>query len=526
MLPLSEQLSGGTAISSEMDYPKDPFLLQVKDVSKRFGPTIAVESAEFTVKPGEILTVMGENGSGKSTLVKILSGVHVPDTGTIMIRSETHDGFASPAEAIQAGVGTVFQEVLSVESMTVLENLWLGTDGLFKSRISKRTKVKQATEILEELFDEPPALDQSMEELSLSDRQGCAIARTVLRRPKLLILDEATSALDYGSRTRLFEAIERLRENGTGVIFITHRMDEVEEISDRITVLRSGRTVGTLSEQPWSMDEVVRLMTGSDSLIQETVRKEPRQNVKLSPAVLRATNLGLAENAEKVNFELRAGELVGLAGLEGQGQTKFLEALSGRGEASGNVEMINGSDMQVVSPHDAASRKIAYVPRERRAESIFPWMSILENFAMPTLSKDSKGGIISETSTRRRLEDYGARLRIKYGRDSDGILTLSGGNQQKVVIARWLATEPQVLLLNDPTRGIDINAKRDLYALLRELTLDGLAVVMLSSEVDEHLELMDRVLVFHENNVVAEHHKADMTRDGLVSSFFATGAVK
>src|SRR5699024_36277 len=267
MLPLSEQLSGGTAISSEMDYPKDPFLLQVKDVSKRFGPTIAVESAEFTVKPGEILAVMGENGSGKSTLVKILSGVHIPDTGTITIRSETHDGFASPAEAIQAGVGTVFQEVLSVESMTVLENLWLGTDGLFKSRISKRTKVKQATEILEELFDEPPALDQSMEELSLSDRQGCAIARTVLRRPKLLILDEATSALDYGSRTRLFEAIERLRENGTGVIFITHRMDEVEEISDRITVLRSGRTVGTLSEQPWSMDEVVRLMTGSDSLI-------------------------------------------------------------------------------------------------------------------------------------------------------------------------------------------------------------------------------------------------------------------
>jgi len=505
--------------------PAGEVLLSLRSIRKAFGATVAVRDASFEVRAGEVHALMGENGSGKSTLVKILSGVHAPDRGTISVRGTSHAAFRSPKEALAAGVATVFQEVLATPNRSVLDNLWLGADGVFRISRSQRERRRLAEEVLAELLESPPSLDTLVGDLDLSDRQACAIARAVLRQPSLLVLDEATSALDFDTRNRLFAMIRRQVAAGAGVILITHRMDEVREIADRVTVLRTGETVDTLSGEDWTTAELVRLMTGQASLVgdapqQELARREPGQ------VVLRTRQLRLGAGRAPIDFALRAGEIVGLAGLEGQGQDAFLRSLWGLGGASGTVERVEGERaIPVPSKYAARRAGIAYVPRERRAESIFEWMSILDNFTPPTLTRDRRGGLLSSRAALTRFSDYIGRLRIKLGRPADGIGTLSGGNQQKVIIARWLAADPAILLLNDPTRGIDIGAKRDLYALLGELAERGLAVVMLSTEVDEHLELMDRVLVFRDEEVSAEFSHAELSRETLVASFFGAEEV-
>lgn len=497
-------------------------LLRVSSLSKRFGPTIAVRDASFAIRAGEVHALVGENGSGKSTLVKMLSGIHAPNGGEIEVAGKRYASFASPRVSQTAGVVTVFQEVLTVDSRTVLENLWLGVDGSFATRVPKAEKVERARAVLAELLEHPPALDTRLEELSLSERQVCSIARALLRDPRVLILDEATSALDYDSRSRLFQVVDRLCRSGAGVVLITHRMDEIEEIGDRITVLRSGVTVGTVDDENWTTDELVVMMTGGEHLAQTAARVESRELPADAPVVLETRDLRLAPGRAPIDVSIRAGELVGLAGLEGQGQDAFIKALAGMGTFTGGViRHREGSAEVEIATHDAAhAQRIAYVPRERRGESLFEWMSILDNFSIATIAEDARAGLLSPRATLRRFTDYVSRLSIKTGNTSNAITTLSGGNQQKVIIARWLATRPEILLLNDPTRGIDINAKRDLYRLLGELTAEGLAVVMLSTEVDEHVELMDRVLVFDDFECTRELAHAEATRTALVASFF------
>ncbi|WP_162148015.1 sugar ABC transporter ATP-binding protein [Arthrobacter sp. CAL618] len=480
---------------------------------------MALRDASFDLHAGEIHALVGENGSGKSTMVKILSGVHTPDSGSISVRgSET--AFANPRGAQSNGVATVFQEVLAIESQSVLDNLWLGTDAFFRPGQTSQVRRERATACLAELLDNPPALDIRMEELELSDRQACAIARALLREPDVLILDEATSALDFDTRTRLFNIVTRLSGAGMGVILITHRMDEIEEIGDRITVMRSGETVATLNRGEWHQGEIVRLMTGSDHLVQPDARvKSARDSVQL-PVVLETQETVLAPGRAPISVAFRRGEIVGLAGLEGHGQDRFLRALHGE-HADGTVTRVSeGSRTAVANAASAQKLGIAYVPRERRAESIFPWMSILENFSLGTPNRDATAGWIAKARSGTRFAPFIESLNIRLGRTSDAITTLSGGNQQKVIIARWLASDPSILLLNDPTRGIDVNAKRDLYGLLSRLAEQGMTVVMLSTEVDEHVELMDRVLVFREDELFDEISGDDLSPEKLVAAFF------
>ncbi len=495
------------------------YALRTSDLAKAFGPTQAVKACTFDLRVGEVHSIMGENGSGKSTLVKMLTGVHRPDGGTIEVGGRTLAAVRSPREALELGIVAVFQEVLVVPPRSILDNLWLGIDPLHRDAVSRAERLERASETMLELTGTAADLGRPVEELSLSDRQACCIARALIRRPQILVLDEATSALDVATRDRLFAIVRRLAGEGTSTIFISHRMDEVEEIGDRVTVMRSGETVATRARGEVEAAELVRLMTGAEHLT-DTGHAHP-ERPRSADVVLRATGVRLRQGAREIDFELHAGEIVGLAGLEGQGQDVFLQALRGAGGVSGRVvRMTPEREDALASPAAAARAGVAYVPRERRDEALFGVLSVRENFRLPTVGRDTVAGFVRQSASEQRLSGYVDRLRIKLGRSSDGIMTLSGGNQQKVVIARWLASKPRILLLNDPTRGVDLGAKRDIYDLLAELTGEGIAVVMLSTEVDELIELMDRVLVFKEGELEVELGRASLTRSVLVASYF------
>ncbi len=457
-------------------------LLDVRSAAKSFGATAALKDASLTVRPGEVLALVGENGSGKSTLMKILSGVHRPDRGAVVTRGGSFPGFRSPREAADQGIAAVFQEVLVIEARSVLENIWVGMDGVARS-VKKAERRARASAVLEALLGRPLDLDALVEDLSLPVQQACSIARALIRDPDVLVLDESTSALDLATRDRLFDIVRTRCRAGKGAVFISHRMDEITAIADRVTVMRSGETVATLAIEDAGTEELVRLMTGHESLVPAEVSRRP------APGEVIARVAGL---------DLRAGEIVGLGGLEGQGQEEFLRSLT---SLPGTV----------------------YVPRDRRAEGIFPHMSILENFALPTLARDTQLGIIRRSRSRGRLQRYIRELGITLRSERDPITSLSGGNQQKVVIARWLAAGPQILLLNDPTRGIDIGAKRDIYAVLEALVAQGAAIVMLSTELDELIELMDRLLIFHDGRRV-ELGPDHLDRESIVAAYFAGDA--
>jgi ABC-type sugar transport system ATPase subunit len=511
----------GAAVVDAPGAPSAPdVLVRVEHLAKAFGATQALKDCSFELRAGEVHALVGENGSGKSTLVKVLSGVHVPDSGRVEIAGAEAQ-LRNPKAAQEHGIVTVFQEVLVAEARSVLDNVWLGADDTWRARIPTREKRRRAKDALDELLGRPVDLSAAMEELSLSDRQSCCIVRALLRRPRILILDEATSALDVATRDRLFALVTRLAAEGIGVIFITHRMDEIEEIGDRITVMRAGETVANLERGAWTPRQLVRLMTGSDELASigrlETTSAASRRGAP----VLSVRGLKLRSDGRPIDLEVHAGELLGLAGLEGHGQNEFLEALWGQNVIAGEiVRHLPGDDVVIRSAAQAANCDIAYVPRERGLDSLFSWMTIRENFALPTLGQDSRFGWLSPRSSRRRFASYIERLQIVLGSPEDAITTLSGGNQQRVIIARWLAFGPRILLLNDPTRGIDINAKNDLYALFGALASENLAVVMLSTELDEHVELMDRVLVFREHELFRELDRSELSREALVAAFF------
>lgn len=493
--------------------------MTVRGMAKAFGPTKALRDASFGVRTGEVHVLLGENGSGKSTLVKIMAGVHLPDAGAIEYLGKPMSPPRTPGQAQRQGIAAVFQEVLVAEARSVLDNCWIGADKLFRGSLPRRVKRARASQMLEQLLGRMVPLDTTIEELSLSERQACAIVRALLRAPKVLLLDEATSALDFATRDRLFDLLRGLCMTGTGVVFITHRLDEIDVIADRVTVLRSGTTVATLSSGEWKPGELVSLMTGAERLTAAAATAS-RPDPDRSRPVLSVEALQLQPGGRPIDIEIAPGELVGIAGLEGHGQDSFLHALRGARHYAGSITRHEQDrKIRVRSTAEASRHGIAYVPRERK-QAIFPWMSIRENFGLPTFEQDTSLGWLKPSRTSSRLQQYVDRLHIALRRDEDQITVLSGGNQQKVVLARWLAAEPAVLLLNDPTRGIDISAKRDLYALLVSLAREGLAIVMLSTELDEHVELMDRVLVFRDQELFREIPRNSLSRNALVAAFF------
>ena len=506
--------------------------LVIEGLSRSFDQTRALNSATLRVCPSEIHSLVGENGSGKSTLIKILSGVLRPDSGTLVWEGEARQ-IGSPRSAQGMGIATVFQETLIVPEMTVRDNIYLGTDRLFRYGHRKGEEIAGARRALSDLGLDGLDLDRPMWTLSLAERQLTTVARAIIRPWRLLVLDEATSALDAQQRDRLFDYLRLARAAGKSILFTSHRMDEVLGLADRITVLRQGATVATMEASVASRRGILGHMSGREAHADVDVagqtgprRNGERQQSPRSRPVLRVEELTLRPGSKPISAEVKAGEILGLAGLEGQGQVGFVECLCGlRRPVDGRVLALrdSGESHPVRSYRGANRLGIRYVPRDRRYEGLFGPLSVFDNFAITLWGDLSRLGLLRRQQARRRFAGFAQSSRLVSASPRRPISILSGGNQQKVLLGRWIAMRPRVLVVNDPLRGVDHNTKEELYALFRRLAADGVAIIFLSTEIAELLTLTDQIAVFHEGSLVAMLPTEMSSDTDVVAAMFGDG---
>ena len=500
--------------------------IYVQDVHKYFGVTKALNGVNFSANFGEIHAIVGGNGCGKSTLAKVMSGVLPIDKGKVSVLGHTP---TSPVMARNMGIATVFQEVMIAEEASVVDNLFVGSDDFWYKNLTQREKVIKAQEIMEDLVGEYVDPYTQAFNLSLPIKAWITIARAFLREnTKLLILDESSAALDFDSTERLFKKMRELRDNGVAVFIVTHRIAELVRISDKATVMRDGKDVGVLEKKDLNEKNLIGLMTGRAETGEKS--KSVAVQTKTDKVVMRAENLVVWPESKPVNFEVKRGEIVGVTGLDGNGQDDFVKILAGVQEAHGGTTEIldtNENFIKYSSLENAKKNGISFVSGDRKKEGILPNLSIYENLVVPLYKKTSRAGFLGFIDW---LELNGIfewevdRLSIKTGPRDNLIGSLSGGNQQKVMIARSFAQHPKVLILNDPARGIDVSTKRDLYIHLRNYVEEGNTVIFLSSELEEFIGLCPKVMVFRNGTVFDIFENEKINADTLLEGMFGQTA--
>jgi ABC-type sugar transport system ATPase subunit len=494
----------------------------LRNVTLHYGATVALDDVTLAIEPGSVHGLIGENGSGKSSLVKVLSGVLRPQRGEVIASGEPAH-FRRPADARTAGIATTYQETLVAEEMSVLDNIAMGDDRLVRPSRRRREMAARASELLEQLGCGHIPLEARLRDLPLSQRHLVAIARSLARPSTVLILDEPTSALDVTAREALFGLVRRQSGEGRAVLYISHRMDEIDDLADTVSVLRAGRKVATMSADDATPDALLELMTGDVSAARRP--PPPSRPSPAGPARLRVTTLRLTPGSRSADVDLREGEMVGLAGLEGHGQVEFLRSLGGwQKAASGTVSVLEpGRDpIEVTGARRASDLGIAYVPGDRKREGIFAGLSALENLLITTMPDYTRGGLLRPGVYRRAGEALAHRLGVR-GELSGPIERLSGGNQQKVVVGRWVARTPRVLLLEDPMRGIDVPAKAAIFDVLERLCSEGAVAVLLSTELSELVQYCSRVLVFRNMSVVASLGRTELTEQAILAAMVGAG---
>ena len=501
---------------------KFPGELHVKNVSKSFGVTKALDDVSFTGYFGEIHAIIGGNGCGKSTLAKVLAGVLPIDSGKVSINGH-HP--STPKESRNLGVSMVFQEVLVADEASVVDNLFIGIDGFFSKTMSDKEKQEKARTLLSELADEDIDPLMPAANLPLSTKAWITIARGLLSEPDLLILDESSAALDFDSTERLFNKMRELRNKGTAIIIVTHRIAELVRISDRCTVMRDGKDVGVLEKSEITEKNLLQLMTGKDQS-KDSVKQEAHKTSH-SQAALRINKMRVWPTSEESNFELLKGEIVGITGLDGHGQDDFVRILAGISTADSGVPQVSinhGDDFSSINTlEDAKKHGIAFVSGDRKKEGILPNLSIVENLAISMYDKNTNipGVRLIEWGAINDIYDWEVeRLAIKAGAKENLITSLSGGNQQKVMLGRVFATHPKTLVLLDPARGIDLQTKRDLYKQLREFADEGNSVIYMSSELEEFIGFCSRVIVFRNGSIFETFLDQQINADGILESMF------
>jgi len=495
--------------------PERTPVLALEGVSKSFGAVRALRDVSLQLHAGEAHALAGENGAGKSTLIKALAGVHRPDSGTVLL-----DGapvvFHGPADARDAGVAVIYQEPTLFPDLSVAENIFVGRQPRRSfGRVDHRAVNKATAALFARLgVDLDP--EQPARGLSIADQQLVEIAKALSFDARVLIMDEPTAALTGSEVARLFGVVRALREGGAAVLFISHRLEEVFALCQQVTTLRDGALIASEPVAGLTEDDLVRRMVGRD--LDELYPKQEAAIGDVALSVRRLTREGVFTD---VSFEVRRGEIVGLAGLVGAGRSEVARAVFGvdRWDA-GEVE-IDGKPLKAGAPSLAMAAGLALVPEDRRAQGLVMEMSIERNINLTGLRTTARAGLMDRGAERSRAVDWAVRLQVKYARLADLVGTLSGGNQQKVVLAKWLATGPRVLIVDEPTRGIDVGTKAEVHRLLSQLAADGLAVLMISSDLPEILGMADRVLVMHEGRLTAEIDRADATEESVMAA--ATG---
>ena len=491
-------------------------LLRMEGISKHYGGVRALEDVQFACDRGKIHALLGENGAGTSTLIKILAGVVHPDTGSIILDGQRVT-FRTPTAANDAGIACIFQELSLLPDLTVADNIAITRPPKRFGLIDKGAQRRLAESALARVGGEDIHPLAPVGDLPLSRRQMVEIAKALARDPKILILDEATSALTAADVTKVFKMLKQLRTDGLAVVYISHRMHEIAELADECTVYRNGRYVSTFAAGTKSDNAIVEMMIGREysSVFPPLPEKKPN-----GPPMLRVRDLSWAGQLNQVDLEVRPGEVVGLGGLDGQGQRQLLLGLFGTLiGATGTVE-INGKTVKLSSPRRAKSADIgmALIPEDRKNEGLMLPMTVRENLSFAAVEGFSRFGVIDRQAEEKAIADVISLLHIRSEGIDGPVASLSGGNQQKVVIGKWLMTTPRVILLNDPTRGIDVGTKQELYQLLRRLAEGGAAILFYSTDYDELIGCCDRVLVLYNGTVTRTLEGAELNERNLVSA--------
>jgi rhamnose transport system ATP-binding protein len=492
-----------------------PPLLALEHAAKSFGSVRALEDGSVELRAGEAHGLVGENGAGKSTLVKVLAGVYAPDAGRLLL-----DGrevrLGGPADARAAGIAVIYQEPTLFPDLSVAENIFMGRQPLAAGRRIDGRELRRRVEALMGRLGVPLDPSRPARGLSIADQQIVEIAKALSFEARVIVMDEPTAALSGAEVARLFAVARALRAHGAAVLFISHRLDEVFALCQRVTVMRDGRQVFTGPLDGLTRDDLVRRMVGRELAAMYPKQAAGRGEVALS--VRRLTREGVFAD---VSFDVRHGEIVGLAGLVGAGRSEVARAVFGIDRRDAGEVMVEGRRLPAGSPTAAMAAGVGYVPEDRREQGLVMDLSIARNASLASLGRLRRGLLIRAADERRLAADWAARLRLRYARFSDPVAALSGGNQQKVVLAKWLARHPSVLIVDEPTRGIDVATKAEVHRLLSDLAGDGVAVLMISSELPEILGMADRVLVMHEGRLTAELSREEATEERVM--FAATG---
>jgi rhamnose transport system ATP-binding protein len=492
-----------------------PFRAELRGISKRFGATQALDDVSLTLLPGEIHALVGENGAGKSTLVKILAGIHQPDSGTILLDGESIQ-IAGPGQARSFGIAVVHQEPRLFPDLTVAENVFLGHAPSGRFGTIDWGSTRRSAQALFQQLDVKFDVEAPVRGLSMADQQLIEIAKSLSVDARVLILDEPTASLSAHEVDRLFTIVRRLRDRGVSILFVSHRLDEVFALCDRATVFRDGRHVITTETSALTTADLVRHMVG------RAVSLFPKVETPTGDVLLEVEHLSRAGAFRDISFSVRSGEIVGFAGLVGAGRTEVARVLFGIDARDAGEIRLGGTPVTYHSPSEAMTGGIAYLPEDRHQEGLVLDFSIAQNVTLPILPRLFPRLLVRSSTERRVANEYTKQFNVRMTGVDQLVGSLSGGNQQKVVLAKWLASKPRVLILDEPTRGIDIGAKVEVHRIIGELAASGLGIILISSDLPEVLAMSDRILVLHEGRLTAEIGRNQATEERVM--FAATGS--